>query len=168
MTASDTAPGTAASDRDAIAVRLAEHPFCAAMDADHIGAIAGFTTETTLPANSFVFRFGREATTLYLLVDGDISLEIADPGREAIVMETLSPGDMLGWSWLFPPQRWHHDARARTDVTVLGVDASGLRAMMDDDPAFGRELALCIGGLVVDRLEHAHAQIATVSHHDTP
>lgn len=166
MTASDTAPETGAST--SIARRLAAHPFCTGMDAGHIEALADITTQTALPRDAFVFRFGRPADTLYLLDDGDISLEIGDPGRDAIVMETLSAGDMLGWSWLFPPQRWHHDARCRTDVTVLGVDAAGLRAMMDDDPAFGFEIALCIGGMVVDRLENAHAQIATVSHHDAP
>ena len=28
------------------------------------------------------------------------------------MIETLEAGEVVGWSWLFPPYRWHFDARA--------------------------------------------------------
>jgi CRP-like cAMP-binding protein len=149
-----------------VSARLAEHPFCDGLGHDCIDELAAAASSYALPADAFIFRFGQPATALFLLVDGDVSLEIGDPGREAIVMETLGPGEALGWSWLFPPGRWHLDARCRTDVTLLRIDAAALRGLIQRDPEFGRDLALRVGGLVVDRLEHAHAQIATVSHHD--
>ena len=30
------------------------------------------------------------------------------------MIETLEAGDVLGWSWLFEPHRWHFDAHALT------------------------------------------------------
>ena len=27
-----------------------------------------------------------------------------------MTIETLDAGEILGWSWLFPPYRWHFDA----------------------------------------------------------
>ena len=39
-------------------------------------------------------------------------LEIYTPERGLIVIQTLSEGDVLGWSWLAPPYRWSLDAQA--------------------------------------------------------
>ena len=40
---------------------------------------------------------------------------------------TLHDEDVLGWSWLFPPYRWHLDARALAPVRALGFDGACLR-----------------------------------------
>ena len=45
---------------------------------------------------------------------GDVALEIVVPGRGPHVVETLHTGEVLGWSWLFPPYRWTFDAQALT------------------------------------------------------
>ena len=37
------------------------------------------------------------------------------PARGAVVIETIETGEVVGWSWLFPPYRWHFDARALDD-----------------------------------------------------
>ena len=42
---------------------------------------------------------------------------------------------MLGWSWLFPPYRWHFDARALSAVRATAFDGACLREKCDADPA---------------------------------
>ena len=53
------------------------------------------------------------------------------------MIETVGPGGAVGWSWLFPPYRWHFDARALDPVGAVAVDAACLRAKADADPALG-------------------------------
>ncbi|HVC82266.1 MAG TPA: cyclic nucleotide-binding domain-containing protein, partial [Chloroflexota bacterium] len=55
---------------------------------------------------------GEEATRFYLIRGGRVRLEIYTPERGLIVIQTLSEGDVLGWSWLAPPYRWSLDAQA--------------------------------------------------------
>ena len=48
---------------------------------------------------------------------------------------------MLGWSWLFPPYRWHFDApRRRRACARLAFDGACLRGKCEADPALGYDL----------------------------
>ena len=57
------------------------------------------------------------------------------------MIETIDAGEVVGWSWLFPPYRWHFDARAvDADVRAIAFDGACLRGKCEDDPALGYEL----------------------------
>ena len=72
---------------------------------------------------------------------GTVVLETYSPGRGPVTIETLESGEVLGWSWLFSPYRWHLDARALTPVHATEFDATCLRTKCERDPAFGYELS---------------------------
>ena len=60
------------------------------------------------------------------------------------VVETLGEGELLGWSWLFEPYRWHLGAQARSAVSAYEFDAQRVRAACEEDPAFGLALTHCV------------------------
>ncbi len=153
-------------DAEQLRSAIAAHAFCHGIAADHIAAMADAATSLELPAGSFVFRRGGPTTAFYLVTEGSIALEVASPGRDPLTVETLHAGEALGWSWLFPGRDWQFDARCLDDVTTVAIDATRLRTLVDDDPAFGRDLVLRIGRVVVDRLIHARAQLVDIHHHD--
>lgn len=139
---------------------LAAHPFSQGLDAAHLEALAELAGEIELRAGEFVFRCGRTADTLYLLTGGDVALEVAVPGHEPTTLQTLHEGDVLGWSWLWPPYQWHLDAHARTDVKAIAIDGVRLRQALAADPVMGCVVAMRIGAGLVDRLHHARDQLA--------
>lgn len=153
-------------DPDLLRMELAAHPFCADLEVAHLRAMADATSERELPAGSYLLRRGQAADALALLLDGDISLEVTEPGDEPIVLETLHGGDPVGWSWLFPPYRWLFDARCLTPVRLLQLDAAHLRGLIDADPVFGLALTRRIGQLVVQRLQFTRAHLVGMAHHD--
>jgi len=153
-------------DPDLLRVALAGHPFCADLAVEHVHAMSQVTSERHLPAGAFLLRRGHPADALALLLEGDVSLELTEPGDEPIVLETLHGGDPVGWSWLFPPHRWAFDARCLTPVRLLQLDAAQLRALMHADPVFGLALTHRIGQLVVQRLHFTRAQLVEITHHD--
>ena len=57
-------------------------------------------------------------------------------------MQTLGPGDVLGLSWLVPPNRWHFTATAVEPITAVELDTVALRALAERDPALGYPLVL--------------------------
>ena len=155
-----------AGDPDTLRVRLAGHPFCADLDVSHVHAMAEVTSERELPTGGFLLQRGQPADALALLLEGDVSLEVTEPGDDPIVLETLHGGDPVGWSWLFPPYRWLFDARCLTPVRLLQLDAAHLRGMIAADPVFGLALTQRIGQLVVQRLQFTRAQLVEMTHHD--
>ena len=157
-----------AGDPDILRVTLASHPFCAGLEVEHVNAMAEVASLHTLTPGSFLLRRGQAARALSLLLEGDVSLEIVEPGSEAIVLETLHEGEAVGWSWLFPPHRWTFDARCLSTVHLVQLDADQLRGLMVSDPALGRDLAVRVGQLVVQRLQLTRAQLVEIQHHDRP
>jgi len=75
-----------------------------------------------------------------------------------LVIETIGPGEVVGWSWLIEPYRWTFDARAQDSLGAIAIDGACLRAKSLDDPAFGYALLQRVAGQILARLQAtAHA-----------
>ena len=79
--------------------------------------------------------------------------------RGAIVVETLDPGEIVGWSWLFPPYVWHFDARAVDDVRAVAFDGACLRGKCDQDPVLGYALMQRVAHVMYERLQDARMRL---------
>jgi len=74
-------------------------------------------------------------------------------------VQTLGPGDVLGWSWLVPPHYWQFTATALTSVTAVELDTAELQALAEADPALGYPLALTLFEVVVARLQSTRSRL---------
>jgi CRP/FNR family cyclic AMP-dependent transcriptional regulator len=81
------------------------------------------------------------------------------PGRGAIVIQAFGPGDVLGWSWLVPPRRWHFGAVAVDEVHAVALDTTRLQALADADPALGYPFALGLFEALLQRLQSTRARL---------
>ena len=79
-----------------------------------------------------------------------------------VTIETIDDGDVVGWSWLFPPYRWHFDARALDVVRAVAFDGACLRGKCDDDHAFGYELLDRFSPVMLERLQATRLQLLDV------
>ena len=127
-----------------------------------IADIAACAHDDFLPAGAHLFREGAPAEKCYLLRDGAIALEVTTPGRGAIVIETLHAGEVVGWSWLFPPHRWQFDGRAVEPTRAIAFDGTCLRAKCDADHALGYELMRRFAAVAVERLQATRLQLLDV------
>ena len=91
---------------------VAESPVFAGLDQPYLELVAGCASNIVFSAGDYLFREGDPADTFYLVRHGRVMLETFVPGRGAVTIETIDDGEVIGWSWLFPPHRWHFDARA--------------------------------------------------------
>ncbi|HSR23524.1 MAG TPA: cyclic nucleotide-binding domain-containing protein, partial [Candidatus Eisenbacteria bacterium] len=110
-------------------------------------------------------REGDPADWFFVLRQGSVALEVASPERGPIVIQTLGPGDAVGWSWLFPPYRWHLDAVARGPVAAVAFDAACLRGKCDEDHELGHRLMARFAELMLQRLMATRLQLLDVYAH---
>lgn len=143
----------ARAGRDQLRQRLETHPFFNGMNAEHIAILAEFATVTEFVAGQSIFHEGDPANCFYLMLEGCVALEanLAPGGRQ--VIDHVGSGEVLGWSWLFPPYRWHFTARAVTLTKAIFFYGTWLRERCEQDPRLGLELMKRVTAVIVRRLQ---------------
>lgn len=144
---------------------LAEHDLFGGLSAEHVEVISGCGRNVVFEPGEAVFREGGAADTFYVVRRGRVSLQIAVGGRGPIVVETIGPGEVLGWSWIVPPYRWHFDARAEEVTRAIAFDGACLRGKFAADPALGYELLARFVGIVADRLQATRLRLLDLYGH---
>ncbi len=81
-----------------------------------------------------------------------------------IVIETIEAGEVLGWSWLFPPYRWHFNARALEPIRAIMLDGVCLREKGEIDHDLGYELVKRMAHILIERLQSTRLQLLDVYH----
>jgi CRP-like cAMP-binding protein len=143
---------------------LVETRLFADLPADYLATIAGCAVTAHFDEGEYLFREGGSADTFYVLRGGSVALETHVPGRGAALLMTVHEQDVLGWSWLFPPYRWHLDARAIEPVRALAFDGACLRQKSVDDHELGYELMRRFAEVIVTRLQATRMQLLDVYH----
>ncbi len=137
---------------------LAEHPFFRGMRTEYLRLFAGCASNVRFAEGAYLFREGEPADRFFLIRHGRVALELQSPQGVAVI-QTLSDGDVVGWSWMVPPYRWAFDARALGLVRAVSFDAACLRRKAEEDPALGYELLKRLVPVIVERLQATRLQL---------
>ena len=68
-------------------------------------------------------------------------------------IQFVEDGEVLGWSWLFPPYYWHFDARAVEDTDAVFFYGTPLREECEADHDLGYEMVKRVAEVMLNRLE---------------
>lgn len=139
--------------------RLAAHPFLKGMSPHHLELLALCATPTEFEAGQTIFVEGDPANGFYLIETGKVVLEGKTRDGDPVVIDTVSAGEPLGWSWLFAPYLWHFDARATEACSAICLSGILLRQHRDDDIALSNELLKRISEVVVRRLQATRGKL---------
>jgi CRP/FNR family transcriptional regulator, cyclic AMP receptor protein len=135
------------------AAALSAHPFLRGMSADQLGLLAKAARDVKFPARHRLFEDGGSAAQFWLIQSGHVSLDLHVPGEGPVVIETIGMGELLGWSWLFPPYKWAFGAVAATAVEAFEFDAPAVRELCVLDPGLGYEFNQRITLVLAKRLQ---------------
>jgi CRP-like cAMP-binding protein len=100
-----------------------------------------------------LFVEGGPADRFWIIRHGRVALEVTSPGAGQMIIETLGPGSIVGWSWLVAPYQWRFDAIAQESTRAVVFDVGCLHTKMESDPQVGYELMSIFLPIVVDRLQ---------------
>ena len=136
---------------------LAAQPFFKGLSGRQIDLLFANAMPVEFPEGKPIFHEGQLANRFYLILDGEVALESPSAGNdgEASLIQTIGAGDVLGWSWLFPPYYWHFDARAMKPTTAIFIYGTRVRELCENDHDLGYELMRRTAEVVIGRLQSA-------------
>ena len=141
---------------------LVQHPFFKALEPDHLHLVSGCAGNVRFKSGEYIFREGGDANRFYLIRHGAVALQMFVPERGPITIETLEAGDVLGWSWLFPPYQWRFDAQAIDLVRATAFDGQCLRTKCEADHDLGYELMRRFAHVMSQRLQATRLRLLDV------
>ena len=141
---------------------LGEQAFLKGLAPAHLMAIAECAHPVTFASGEYVFHEGDPANHFYIITYGQVSLELYVPGRGSHVIQTVEKDEVLGWSWLFPPYRWHFDGRALTMIRAIDFNGLCLRGKCDADHDLGYALMQRFAQTMMTRLQATRLQLLDV------
>jgi hypothetical protein len=151
-----------AASTSPLGVLIAGHPFLRGLSARHLALLGACGMQTRFPKGQWIFREGDLANRFYLIQRGKVALESRFNGGEVVRIQLLGAGDVLGWSWLFPPYYWHFDARVLEPATAIFFSGTRLRAHCDEDHDFGYELIKRMAAVAIKRMQAARDEMVAL------
>jgi CRP-like cAMP-binding protein len=136
-----------------LAELIAGVPLFEGLPARELETIAACAANVHFDPGEQLFRQGDPADTFYLVRHGSVAIETFVPARGAVMIETIESGEVIGWSWLFEPYRWHFDARALTTVRATAFDGACLRGKIENDKVLGYDLMRRFAQVMIERLQ---------------
>ncbi len=125
---------------------------------EHLDILAECAAAQTIEPGTVIFRENELADRFFLILDGRVELETRGNKHEFPV-QTVGAGEALGWSWLFPPFRWHFEAQARERTRVIVFTAAHLLVACERNHDFGYELMKRVAQVVILRLQSARRHL---------
>ncbi len=145
-----------------ISGRIQAHTLFKGLDEKYVKLLEGCASEVSMLRDQIVFRYGEQANRFYIIEGGRVSLDIAIPGRGIIPVQTIHAGEVLGWSWIFPPYQWQFNARALEETIAISFDADRVRYAIDTDHEFGFQMMVRFSTVMMERLQVTRLRLVDV------
>jgi CRP/FNR family transcriptional regulator, cyclic AMP receptor protein len=143
---------------------LATHPLLRGMRADYLATLSLAATDVRIEAGRRLFEEGDNATRFWLIRSGGINLDQYVPGEGRAVIESIGMGELLGWSWLFPPYQWRFGAVTVSAVSAFEFDAAAVYASCLTDPELDHEITVRVARVLISRLQATRLRLLRECH----
>lgn len=135
-------------------------PWFLELTESQIEKLASITSIHHLSKGDTLFHEGDPEGNLYILLDGEMALDIQIPGRETLRIFTAEPLDIIGWSSLTPMVRQcTATAHALFDCDYLELGSERLIRLCDEDGKLGYIIMKRIANVVASRLLTTRIQL---------
>jgi CRP/FNR family transcriptional regulator, cyclic AMP receptor protein len=150
-----------------MATRVALHPFLAGMNRSQLTLLTDCAMVVHFNPGQLIFREGELANRFYLIETGKAILESSARFGDPVIIDKVGAGDLLGWSWMFPPYVWHFTARAVEPTEAIFFYGTILREYCERDHSLGYELFKRMSVVMIKRLQAAREKMLAIDSHQT-
>jgi CRP-like cAMP-binding protein len=147
-----------------ITAAFAKHEFLQALGERHLLALASGASPFTAPPGTMLAREGEPAQYFYLIQSGCVAINIHTSKRGDMPIQTVGPGEILGWSWLVEPHVWQFDGRVQETVQGIKLDGEWLREKCEQDHELGYHLLRQLLSVLATRLSSTRRQLLDLYH----
>ncbi len=149
-------------ENETMETRVSLHPFFVGMERTQLALLIECAIPVHFKKGQIIFHAGDIANRFYLLETGSVVLESPRKGGESMIVDTIGAGDLLGWSWMFPPYAWQFTARAVEETDAIFFYGTILREYCERDSSLGFELIKRMSVTMNRRLQAARNQMLRV------
>ncbi|HAH07886.1 MAG TPA: Crp/Fnr family transcriptional regulator [Elusimicrobia bacterium] len=139
---------------------LVQHHFLKDLPEPYLDLLEGCAANVRFAAGDYIIKEGCEANHFFLIRQGQVNVELPLAHRKPITVQTVSENEVLGWSWMIPPYRWHFSARAQGPVLAFSFDGRCLRTKYEKNHDLGFELYKRFSVIMSKRVEDTILQLA--------
>jgi CRP-like cAMP-binding protein len=128
----------------------------------HLQKLAAIARLRECPVGTVLFREGEDSTSIFVLLSGEVGLEVQMRDRAPTTIYAASPGELLGWSPVLGRRAMTATARVISSCRLAVLEVARVNQLIQEDLHFGvaflRQLAL----IVSDRLSATRHCLASV------
>jgi CRP/FNR family cyclic AMP-dependent transcriptional regulator len=140
---------------ETMTTRVELHPFLAGLNRTQLTLLADCAISIRCRPGDVILREGDRADRFFLIETGKVVLESGIDDGETVVVDTIGAGDLLGWSWMFPPYAWQFTARAVAPTRAVFFAGPVLREYCELDHSLGYELLKRMTAVMTRRMQNA-------------
>jgi CRP/FNR family transcriptional regulator, cyclic AMP receptor protein len=142
--------------------RVALHPFLVGMNRSQLALLIDCAMAVQFEKGQTIFSEGETANRFYLIETGDIALESSNGPANPVIIDTIGAGELLGWSWMFPPYTWRFTARAVESTSAIFFYGTILREYCERDCSLGYELFKRMAPIMIKRMQAARRKMLAI------
>lgn len=118
-----------------------------------LDSLASILTPYELEAGEYLFHEGDREDSLFVLLEGQMVLEVEVPTRGQVQIFTAEDLDVIGWSSMTPIVRQRTaSARATRPCLLIGFHAQLLQQLCDEDHSLGYVIMRRLANVVANRV----------------
>jgi CRP/FNR family cyclic AMP-dependent transcriptional regulator len=139
-------------NRQILIETIGELRFLRGVTEKHLDELAGIAILEEYEEGDVLFAEGEAVDCVYLVVNGEVALEISASGIRPQHVLTVGSGESIGWSALLGRRRRTATAKVTERTTVLRMRGEELIGLCNNNPRLGYEIMRQTGIALADRL----------------
>jgi CRP/FNR family transcriptional regulator, cyclic AMP receptor protein len=145
---------------ESLANKLRANPWYAALAPEHFDQLAELAQAVAWQPGQVIFREGDPDNKLYLVLEGQVALDMLVPPRGRVTILSIGPNELFGWSAVVPGiTRKTASARAVRATRAVAYDTDALRAACEADPVLGFHVYRRLTNVIAGRLSATRLQL---------
>ena len=118
---------------------------------DQVHAISENAERKDHSAGEVIYKKGDRAQDFFVVLDGEVSLRLPGRGGVSIVIDQLRRGDIFGGPLGYSRSSYCLTAQCTGDTSVLKINASAMKSLMERDQRMGYHLQAYISNSYFNR-----------------
>lgn len=144
-------------------------PWFVDLKQSQIDCLASIATLHELGTGDLLFTEGDREDYLYVLLEGQVVLEVEVPTRGQVPVYTAEILDIIGWSSMTPIARQRTaSVRATKPCLLLGLNSKLLQQMCEEDHDLGYIIMRRLANVVANRLLTTRLCLLDIIAHTEP
>ena len=132
------------------------------LETEHLRKLASLTSEVEFAEGEIIYRVGDVGEAIYIIETGQVVIEMNVPGQGEVTVLTVGPGQLFGWSSLFPSERTMARARAVKPTQAIAINANRLQAACRTDHRLENAIIRCTAKVMADRIKTTRQQLVDI------